>query len=209
MKILIKTSVLFLFCLVLFISSCRKTQQPSQPNPEFKWFTNGTTFYYDLYTSSGIKKNYEALSVVKNSYTNNLSLVESIPADTGEFVYLENLQGQYVVKSDGLYAITVVTCEYHIDQYPTFTSQFLPNNPTVNQQIPVYYCQGDVIDTVNVLALNQTVTIPYGTFNTYVMQYQYGTKGYWDPNTGLIMFEIFDNNGNLSGTLKLGRVTKS
>jgi hypothetical protein len=199
----------FLFCILLFICSCKKTEQQSEPNSAFKWFANGTNFHYDLYTSSGIIKNYETLSVVKNSYTGNLDLTESAQTDTiGGSLYFEDLQGEYVVKSDGLYAITVATCEYHIVDYPTFTSQFLPNNPKVGQQIPVYFCQGDVVDTINVLALNQSVTVPYGTFNTYVMQYNYGQKGYWDPNTGLVMYERFDNNGNLSGTLKLDNVTR-
>jgi hypothetical protein len=206
MKILIKAFVLF--CYIFIICSCRKTQQPSQPNSDFKWFTNGTTFYYDLYTNNGIQKNYESLSVVLNSYTNNLELSESIPGDTSGQLYFEDLEGQYVVRSDGLYAITVVTCQYHIDDYPTFTSIFLPNSPTINQQIPVYFCQNTVVNNFSVFALNQSVTVPYGTFNTYVIQYEFGSKGYWDPANGLIMFEIFDNNGNLSETLKLDKVTK-
>jgi len=206
MKIPISLSAIF--CLILLISSCKKTEQPSQPNPAFKWYTNGTNFHYDLYTSNGIIKNYETLSVVKNSYTGNLELTESAKTDTIREAYFEDLEGEYVVKSDGLYAITVSTCEYHIVDYPSFTSQFLPNNPKIGQQIPVYFCQGTVVDTINVLALNQSVTVPYGTFNTYVMQYNYGQKGYWDPNTGLLMYEVFDNNGNLSATLKLDDITR-
>ncbi|AHJ96931.1 hypothetical protein Hsw_1336 [Hymenobacter swuensis DY53] len=49
------------------------------------------------------------------------------------------------------------------------------------------------------------MTVPKGTFKTYIMRYENGDKSYWNADEGLIMYERYWQ-GRREGTLKLTKI---
>jgi hypothetical protein len=192
-----RTIILLLLPFAFF--ACKKEKKV---NAEFEWFANGNVFHYDYYTAAGIQKNYISVAIADNALLQNLRDAVSPPQ-----INLQNIYGKYVVKDDGLYTTAPIDCSTGGIYVAYFNYLYAPNDPALGQQIPVYQCQSKVKYYLDILATNQTITVPQGTFTTYVMQYQNGDKAYWDPNNGLIKYELYDQNGNLGGTLKLNGIT--
>ena len=195
-----KNIYIFLTMLILSIAffSCKKEKKV---NPEFKWFANGNVFHYDYYTAAGVQKNYSSIAVADSYLLMDITDTARISQ-----INLDNIYGKYVVNLDGLYATAPIDCQEGFF-VATFNYLYAPNSPAAGQQIPVYYCRNNLDYNIAISAIDQTVTVPYGTFTTYVMQYKNGDKGYWDNNHGLIMYEVYDQHGNIAGTLKLNSVT--
>jgi hypothetical protein len=191
--------ILILIILLAAFSTCKKDK--ISVNPEFKWFTDGKVFHYDYYTATGIQRDYLSIAVAGDMLLPNID-----PAKAPQ-VSLENIYGHYVVKIDGLYATAPTECSLESFFTVTFSYLYAPDNPVTNQQIPVYLCQKQIDYNMVILATNQSVVVPQGTFNTYIIQYQNNDKGYWDPGNGLIMYETHDQNGQVTGLLKLDGVT--
>lgn len=194
---------LILLLLILLFNACKKEKAVIT---EFKWVANKNTFHYDRYFNAGIQKDFRSLEIFSDDY-GGYQFLEPFDSTAQRSYFYENVYGRYVVKADGLYKLTRNDCGFEDFLGFTFDVLFAPNNPVLGQQIPVYYCKNNLYYSININAVSQPVSVPYGTFNTYVMQFKNGDKGYMDPNNGLIMYIAVDSFKKTVDTLKLSFVT--
>lgn len=200
----ITTIVIAVLFTILFYA-CKKE---SKVITEFKWVVDKNTFHYDKYTSAGIQKDFRRFGIFRDDYRGYHFLETFNPDSTVQRSYFsENIYGQYVVKADGLYKLTRTDCGFDFFSV-TFDALFAPNNPVLGQFVPVYYCKDNLYYNINIAAVDQAISVPYGTFKTYIMQFKNGDKGYIDPNNGLIMYIAVDSFKRTVDTLKLSFVNK-
>lgn len=60
--------------------------------------------------------------------------------------------------------------------------------------------------TLLLLVADTVITIPMGTFTTYIIVHENGDKSYWNADEGLLMYQIA--NRPYRGFLKLNRITR-
>ncbi len=89
-----------------------------------------------------------------------------------------------------------------------FEFLYAPNAPRLNQELPQYGCSRNPGRANTIIQTQSVVTVPRGTYTTYVMLHELGHKSYWNPDEGLIMYEKYVD-GALLFTLKLNRIVSN
>jgi hypothetical protein len=175
---------------IVLATSCKKDVNDKV---EFKWAKNGTLLFYDQYKNSVIAKDYLKILIIDNRFLQNGT-------------YMKILDTEFKIKKGGLYGL------YCYDHYcyciPNQEFLYAPNQPYINQELPQYSC-GTTPDFINkIIAVDTVVTVPMGTYKTYIMQHYNGDKSYWNANDGLIMYDKVDftNRTTVIETFKLNRV---
>lgn len=164
----------------------------------------GNKLFYDYYTATDTSRNFRYIEVAN-------SLKEVDPTNIGgSFEIVSDIYIKYlVIKSDGLYGLACEDCGMGILTCLTkFEFLYAPSVPHSNQEIPLYSCGRSPYKENKIIETNRTVTVPKGTFNTYVILHKNYGKSYWDPEKGLIMYDKYDINGNFIGSLKLSRIVR-
>jgi hypothetical protein len=186
---------------VILFMACKKE---NINNPQFKWVKNQDIFHYDDYTITGVEKDFRILQIFNTG--NNEYFFGEIPDTTQRQYFSETLYGSYLIDNDGLHKSRAATCG--LESFFSIDALFMPNNPVTDQVVPVYSCGNELDYNLKILAADKIISVPYGTFKTYIMQFKNGDKGYIDPNNGLIMYVAIDSLKKTTDTLKLSFVTK-
>lgn len=180
--------------IIFYLSACKKDVNNQI---EFKWAENGTILFYDQYKNSAIVKDYLKIEILDNNF-----FVNGVVGNS----YMKILDRQFTRKKGGLYGL------YCDDHYcyciPNKEFLYAPNQPYLNQELPEYNC-GTTPDHINkVITIDTVITVPMGTYKTYVMQHYNGDKSYWNANDGLIMYDKVDftNRTIVIETYKLNRI---
>ena len=182
--------------LFIIVSSCKKAENKKK----FDWVRPGNKMYYDYYTPIDTVKDFRYLEIFSNRFyeldPTNASVYEAM-------FYI--IQRDLVIKKDGLYGLACKSCGF-LGCAGEFEYLYAPNVPTLNQEIPQYGCSTTADSyKIKIIEINKSITVPKGTFNTYVMLHRNGDKSYWDPDNGLIMYDRYKCDGSLIGSLKLSR----
>jgi hypothetical protein len=87
---------------------------------------------------------------------------------------------------------------------------WIPAHPSVGDVYSRYSCTDRVKESQTVAATGENVSVPAGTFETFVLYNDgmtYGKGGpekhYWSESHGLIKMELFNKDGSLLGTYEL------
>ncbi len=193
----LKNRIVF-FMLIGFFFSCRKDENKKI---KFNWIKNQNTLFYNIYTDNKVQIESFTLTVSINRFSQN---------SFGNNVGMDLMGRNLIVKKGGLFGeackfdcgFGILTCVTKMEFL------YAPNAPTLNQELPQYSCGPEVDYYIKIIELNKQITVPYGTFNTYVMLHENGDKSYWNADTGIIMYEIIDYNDGKTvlKTLKLNRI---
>lgn len=183
----------------IFFYSCKKDENKKT---KFGWVKSGNKLYYDYNTSSGTIHDFRYLEILDRFYENdptNSNIYETM---------FRIIDRDLVVKKGGIYGVACENCSF-LGCIKQFDYLYAPNAPSLNQEIPQFSCSKIPNSYKNkIIEINKTVTVPKGTFSTYVMLLENGDKSYWNADEGLIMYDRYDYKGNLIGSLKLNRIVR-
>jgi hypothetical protein len=204
-----KTLILSVVLLFVSLFSCHKRIEEINKVYKFGWAKAGNKLYYDYYTTTDTLEDYRYLSIY--SFNSKTSCREEIPnydttslsSNTLFFYYI--LNRDFVIKEDGLYEIGCEDCGF-LGCSGAFEFLYAPNIPDLYQELPLFSCSLRSRSSNIVIATDSTVTVPMGTFKTYVLEHSNGDKSFWSPDSGIIMYEVV--NGNNKGTFKLNRIVR-
>lgn len=170
---------------VVIFDSCKK-----DPNKEIKydWATNGTKLIYDRYTATDTIKNSLSFTIVDNTFQG-----QSSPS-----IMINILESKFKLKEGGLYSVDCDNCPNSGFFYCLTTTDYLylPNYASLNQKLPVYSC-GEIYYTNKVIEVDKTITVPQGTYITFVLKSDNGDLSYWNAHYGLIMYETIRSEGKI------------
>jgi hypothetical protein len=190
------------FVIIFLFASCSKDENKKI---KFGWYKEETRLVYDFYSATDTIQDFRVLLISKG-------FLETSPNGPNpyEVIFDQFKQiGKYTVKRGGLYGIECKDCRFgFFGCSEEFNFLMAPNAPSLNQELPVYSC-GEKITGINkVIEINKTVSVPYGTFETYVILHPNGDKSFWNADNGLIMYE--NTNGDIKniGILKLSTIIK-
>ncbi|WP_197031966.1 hypothetical protein [Hymenobacter swuensis] len=190
---------LYYFLAFVSLSSCSKDENKKT---KFSWAKKGNKLYYDYHTPTNVIKDSRRLSINERFEEQILS---STPNEPG-YLYFNLLSSNIVVKKGGLYGQSVENCGWGIINNNTpFEFLYTPNEPQLHQEIIEYGCSRKPLTKNHIINIDTTVTVPKGTFKTYIMRYENGDKSYWNADEGLIMYERYWQ-GRREGTLKLTKI---
>lgn len=168
---------------VIVFNSCKK-----DPNNEIKyaWAINGTKLFYDRYTQTDTIKNSLTFTIIDNVFTG-----QAKPS-----IILNVLDRKFKIKKGGLFGIACDDCSMSnfFSCLTTFDFLYLPNSATLNQKLPLYSCGKDANYVNEVVEIDKTITVPQGTYKTFVLKSDNGDLSYWNADYGLIMYETIRNN---------------
>jgi hypothetical protein len=195
-KLIMKSkTLLILSILTLMIIYCKKDENKLV---KFGWAKDGNRLFFDFYGNTDTIKDFRTLYVSGR-------FLEGAPTTPNNYPVLFYIWDKdFVIKKGGLYG---ATCADRNCWCWTLNLQFLyaPNKPYLNQELPEYNC-GTVYDTNKIVTIDTIVTVPMGTFRTYVMQHGNGDKSYWNADEGIIMYYV--SRGRWKGTLRLNRIVR-
>lgn len=197
--------------IVLFfisLSSCNKGTEVINKVYKFGWAKTGNKLYYDYYTATDTLKDYRYLSIY--NFSSKTAFREEIPKyDTGTFfnnpLFFRILDRGFVIKEDGLYGIGCESCGFFGCSQP-FEFIYAPNQPVLYQNLPLFGCSNRSGSSNTVTAIDTTVTIPMGTFKTYILEHSNGDKSFWSPEDGIIIYEAVNDDNR--GIFKLNRIVR-
>lgn len=184
---------IFILC-VLY--SCKKDDNDKV---KFGWAKNGKTFFYDQYKGSGVVKDYLRLAIYDNEF-----FQDNVAAST----YMDILDRHFVIKKGGLFGLACEECNFgFFSCLSKFEFLYAPNAPSLNQELPQYGCGRTPYYNTRIIKVDTVVSVPLGTFKTYVMLHQNGDKSYWNADNGIILYEKVDyrDNRTVLETFKLSR----
>ncbi|MBK7428609.1 MAG: hypothetical protein IPI60_17140 [Saprospiraceae bacterium] len=183
-----------IFLIILFVS-CRKDQ--FYP---FPWVRGGNTITYNFISGPYSEKAALIFEVGVYEYTDLLQFQYTYPLWSNLPVGGWAGENYNIVrKSRGIHKRFSADCGFG----PIFSTQLdslrVPSKPFIGDSFPEYRCGDRISNIHNVIEIKE-VSVPLGTFFTFVMQDSlYGKKEYWDEKNGLIMIVNFDKNGNETG----------
>lgn len=195
------TLLLIAFIPVLF-HSCHKDENDKV---KFGWVKGGNRLYYDYYSPTDTIRDCRYLLILDNLF------MENNPSSTDNFGMIFNiLNRDHVVKKGGLYGLACENCDMGpLVCLNEFEFLYAPNAPALHQELPEYGCGRTPRWHNRIINVDTTITVPMGTFKTYVMQhYAFGDRSYWNPDEGLIRYDSYDGRGNLKGSLRLNRILR-
>jgi hypothetical protein len=190
-----KTSIL----IILFLSSVISCKKDDNKKVKFGWTRNGSVYFYDQYKGPSVVKNYFKLAIYDNRFYQN---------DINASVYMDILNRNFIVKKGGLFGLACEECNFGFFSCSRkFEFLYTPNSPSLNQEIPQFGCGRKPDYNTLIVKIDTTISVPYGTFNTYVMQHKNGDKSYWNADNGIIMYEKVDirDSRTILETFKLSR----
>jgi len=192
-KVIYLTSTV-LFAILLY--SCKKEENKKK----FDWVQEGNKMYYDYCTPTDTIKDFRYLQIVAQRFS------EQDPSNSSFYeTMFQIIDRDLVVKKGGLYGLACESCGF-FGCVGEFEYLYAPNVPTLNQEIPQYGCSKTARDyKIKIIEINKTITVPKGTFNTYVMLHENGDKSYWNADEGIIMYDRYEYDGSLIGSLKLSK----
>jgi hypothetical protein len=179
--------------LLAVIISCKKDDTRKA---KFSWVKNGKAFIYDQYKGSTIVHDYLKIVISDNQFFQN---------DVAASSYMDVLDRHFVVKKEGLFGLACEDCSFGC--LGEFEFLYAPNAPSLNQEISQYGCGRDVDYNIKIIKVDTPVTVPLGTFNTYIMLHENGDRSYWNADEGIIMYEKVDfrDRRKLVETFKLSK----
>ena len=184
--------------LIVITSSCKKEENKKK----FDWVREGNKMYYDYYTPTDTIKDFRYLEIVAQRFS------EQDPTNSSFYeTMFRIINRDLVVKKGGLYGLACEECGFGIlTCLSKFEYLYAPNIPTLNQEIPQYSC-GRTANSykIKIIEINKIITVPKGTFNTYVMLHENGDRSYWNADEGVIMYDRYEYDGSLIGSLKLSK----
>jgi hypothetical protein len=194
--------IIALFLSVVLSASCEKRVLFWK---KFKWVDRGWLFYYDYYTPTDTVRDARTLIVHDRFF-------EKAPGSPTAYQnYFRLASGDVEVKKDGLHALALEHCNGMgiVTSTKKFSYLYAPDKAHLNQPLQEYGCERRPYSHTNmVVEVNKIITVPDGTFKTYVIRHFNGDLSYWDPDYGIIMYDRYDQNGDLIGSLKLTRVDR-
>lgn len=159
----------------------------------FKWVKEGNTLTFDYLKDGQRTPNFRGLRLEKNS-SNNLVFREFAPNEQGFFAGYISLFENVVVTSEGLTTTRCSSCEAH----PCFASKRylkVPIAPYLGQELPVYACANKILFYEQVIAIDSSINVPFGTFKTTVIfNPDFNVLLFWNEENGLIRFDGLDTN---------------
>lgn len=169
---------------------------------KFDWVATGNKLYYDYYRTTDTLRDFRLLLIANRFY-------EQDPANSSSYqLMFRILARDFVVKKGGLYGIACESCGF-LGCSGKFEFLYAPNKASLNQELPLYGCSRTPYSFKNkIVEVDKVVTVPKGTFTTYVMLHENGDKSYWNADEGLIMYDRYDFNGSFIGSLKLNRIVR-
>lgn len=197
-----KVILLLSVILSALFHSCHKDKNDQV---KFGWVKGGTRLYYDYYSPTDTIRDCRYLLIFASRF------MEKNPSGTDNFGMLFDVPDRdIVVKKGGLYGLACENCDMGpLVCLNEFEFLYAPNAPSPNQKIPVYGCGRTPRGHNRIITVDTTITVPMGTFRTYVMQhYAFGDRSYWNPNVGLIQYDNYDGRGNLQHSLRLNRILR-
>lgn len=168
---------------------------------KFDWVKEGSKLYYDYYTSQDTIPDFRYLKI-KDGFD------EGTDSSGSYYLVFHILDRKLRVKRDGLYGLACESCKISLlGCLSNFEFLYVPSTPILDQELTVYGCERKPYYSNKVIETSVTVTVPMGTFNTYIILHSNGDRSYWSPDDGLIMYEKYNKSGGtLIGTLKLNRI---
>lgn len=186
------------------MSACKKDKIEQDTLP-FAWIKIDNKLTYNYYSSTDTTLNALTLTIIINPGNTNLRFQFSYP----QWSFIPNSKwvgNDYNVfrKPDGLYTSTYVGCGMGSGFGPRMYFIRAPLSPITDLYYPDYLCKDEIYTAYKVEYINKSINVPLGNFETYVLQDTMTmTKEYWNEKTGIIMFELFDTTGMLTGQYKL------
>jgi hypothetical protein len=172
---------------------------------KFGWVKPGVRLYYDFYSAADTIRDSRSLQVAVGRFSEKILN----PDPKGYGRVLDLLDRDLVVKKGGLYGMACESCGMGIPSCgKRFEFLYAPNAPKPNQELPQYACSRNPGRINRIIQTQQVVTVPKGTYTTYVMLHHFGDKSYWNADEGLIMYEKYYND-SLQFTLKLNRIVSN
>lgn len=170
---------------------------------KFGWLDEGTKLYYDYYTPAGTRTDVRRLLIGSRIFEQELA-----NSDVHELMF-RVLDRDFIVKRDGLYGVACESCGMGIITcLSEFEFLYAPNKARQNQELREYDCGRDSYSINKIIEVDKTVTVPKGTFKTYVILHPNGDRSYWNPDEGLIQYDRYNYNGAFIGSLKLNRIER-
>lgn len=171
----------------------------------FAWVKAGHKLTYTYYSPTDTTLNALTLTVIENPDSENLGFQFSYPQWTS-ISSAKWIGDNYNVyrKFNGLYKGTASDCGFMNAFSAAYYFMRAPLAPVLDTYYPDYLCKGKIFTAYKVVDINKTITVPAGSFNTFVLQDTATLKKeYWNEKNGIIMFDLFDTAGVLTGQYKL------
>ena len=193
---------------LLLFGGCKKGEN----NPIPTWYAkNAAAYYYDLDSAGISRQNFTILEVTQRS-TGHLKLREEVQLPT-RFHYsslIDFPQDDFYKHKEGLYCTYTKSCDVGIFSHPSYDYQLTPANPAIGQQMPLYACSEIPYGADTVATVNETITVPAGTFKAFSIAHFNGDRSWWEQGTGLIQYQTFmlvdTGKKYLRVTLKLSQI---
>lgn len=107
---------------------------------------------------------------------------------------MEGLEAEELHRCDDIWGIT------------RYTYVRVPADARTGREYPQYSCDDEVVDVLQVEAVNKEVHVPAGDFTTFVLRSsKVGRREYWSKAEGLVKIEVFEPDGDLLGYYELAR----
>ncbi len=184
---------------MLLLSTIVSCKKDDNHKIKFGWTKNGSVYFYDQYKGSSVTKDYLKLAIYDDEFFQN---------DVAASTYMDILDRHFVVKKGGLFGLACEECNFGFFSCSRkFEFLYTPNAPSLNQELPQYGCGRTPDYNTRIIKIDTIISVPYGTFNTYIMKHRNGDKSYWNADSGIIMYEKVDfkDSRTVVETFKLSR----
>ncbi len=175
--------------------SCKKEAD----NPP-AWFTTHSRFYYDVSTdTSALPGHVLYVDPVDPFGATVLSFIEQ-PVDTpitSYFEYFRQINGILRPRADGLYRSAAKVCGLVGPISDLFYYLTIPADVQTGTSITQYACGHDVAGYNKILNADTIITVPAGTYHTFCVLHPNNDRSYWNRETGIIMYEVFQSDPTL------------
>lgn len=183
--------------ILLFLSSCRKDD-----GLPFQWVKFGNSITYNYIAPDDSEDNALILSVGYKEGSEQLRLRYTYPIRDNVPAHKRAGDDYNVVrKIDGLHKRVPGSCGFGGAIFPSDSDALRVPAITLNGDTYLeYYCAKRLINRHYLIETKKEIVVPMGTFSTTVLQDSvFLRKEYWDQKNGLILIEILDSAGIVSG----------
>ncbi len=199
-----KTSACIFILFLILTISCTKEKDIASEILPFKWVKLDNKLVYDYYSPQDTVVNALNLTVIINPGNNNLRFKFDYP-QWNPIAGSKWVGDDYNVfrRTEGITTRKYIDCGM-----AGFGSSFEFTRAPAQTQPGVFYtdylCRDKPYTAYKVMTIDETVSVPAGTFKTYVLQDTLTLrKEYWDEENGIIKFVLHSETGEVSGEYRL------
>lgn len=191
---------------LLFFGGCKKEEEVIIPG----WYQKAAEYYFDLDSAGKTIQNFSIIAV-RIVNPGIIELTERVQYPT-RFGYsgLTNLSDlDLFTQKEGLFGEHPNSCGF-ISLSGSSRYLLVPANPRTEQQIPIYGCAKTLYGTDTIIATEEMITVPVGTYKTFSIAHYNGDRSWWSQGIGLVQYEtdmkVDTGNKYIRVTLKLSQI---